>query len=89
MKTATSLRNHLLSAAIKEAIPYERWFNPPLQSRDLKILKPFGYIVRDEVPKQNRSRTCGLDKQPDRGMRGCFFGYSMFHVTKYSIQFTA
>jgi hypothetical protein len=42
--------------------------------QDVKLLKPFGCIVWDEVPKEDR-KTKGLSKHLDHGTRGCFLGY--------------
>ena len=75
MRTATYLCKRPPTAAINDAIPHERWFNTPLRSQDLKILKPFGCMAWNEAPKQDRSRTHGIGKYMDRRMRGCFLGY--------------
>jgi hypothetical protein len=54
MKTATYLQNRLSTAALKDGIPYEHWYGKSLQKQDLKLLKPFGYIVWDEIPEEDR-----------------------------------
>jgi hypothetical protein len=74
MKTAIYLRNRLPSTAIKDDIPYERWYGKPLRKQDLKLLKPFGCIIWDEVPKQDRNKP-RLSKHLDHGTRSCFLGY--------------
>jgi hypothetical protein len=74
IKMATYLRNRLPSSALNHEIPYERWFEKPLQRQDLKILKPFGCIVWDQIPQQDRKRQ-RLNKLADQGTRGCFVGY--------------
>jgi hypothetical protein len=73
MKMATYLHNRLHNSAI-DSIPYESWTEKSLQWQDLEILKPFGCIVWDQIPKQNRKRQC-LNKLIDQGARGCFIGY--------------
>lgn len=54
IKMATYLRNRLPSSALHHGIPYECWFETLLQCKDLKILKPFGCIVWDQIPQQDR-----------------------------------
>ena len=51
MATAVYLKNRLPSEAINNNIPFERWFQEPLSSDDLNILKPFGCIVYDHIDK--------------------------------------
>jgi hypothetical protein len=76
MKTATYLRNRLPTTALNDDIPYERWHGKPLQERDVKLLKPFGCIVWDEIPEEDRKRQGKrLAKHLDHGTRGCFLGY--------------
>jgi hypothetical protein len=74
MKTATYLRNRLPTTALKDDIPFERWYGKPLRRQDVKLLKPFGCIVWDEVPKEDWKKK-GLSKHLDHGTRGCFLGY--------------
>jgi hypothetical protein len=74
MKMATYLRNRLPSSAIDDEIPYERWYGKPLRKKDLKLLKPFGCIVWDNVPKENRKKH-RRNKLFDHGTKGCFIGY--------------
>ena len=45
MATAVYLKNRLSSEAIDDDVSFERWFNEPLDSDELKILKPFDCIV--------------------------------------------
>jgi len=45
MATAVYLKNHLPSVAIDDDIPFQRWFQKPLNSKELNLLKPFGCIV--------------------------------------------
>jgi len=73
MKAATYLRHRLPSSAIDDGIPYERWYGKPLQKKDLKLLKPFGCIVWDNVPKDNRKKH-RRNKLFDHGTKGCFAG---------------
>ena len=42
MATAVYLKNRLPSEAIDDDVQFERWSNEPLDSDELKILKPFG-----------------------------------------------
>ena len=80
MATAVYLKNRLPSEAIDDDVPFERWFNEPLDSDELKILKPFGCIVWDYVDKQTRGRRSKLKL---RGIRGCFIGYVSSSTYKY------
>jgi len=73
MKMATYLRNRLPNSAI-DGVPYERWTGKSLQRQDLEVLKPFGCIVWDQIPQQDRKRQ-RLNKLADQGTRGCFVGY--------------
>jgi hypothetical protein len=76
MKTATYLRNRLPTTALKDDIPYERWYGKPLRKQDVKLPKPFGCIVWDEIPEEDRKRKGKrVAKHLDRGTRGCFLGY--------------
>jgi len=74
MKAATYLRNRLPSSAIDDEIPYKRWSGNPLQKKDLKLLKPFGCIVWDNVPKDNRKKH-RRKKLFDHDTKGCFVRY--------------
>ena len=74
MKTATYLRNRLPNSAINDEIPYERWYGKPLKEADMKLLKPFGCIVWDQVPEKDRKKK-RRNKLADHGTRGCFLGY--------------
>ena len=56
MATAVYLKNRLPSEVIDDDVPFECWYNKPLDSDELKILKPFGSIVWDYVDKQTRGR---------------------------------
>jgi hypothetical protein len=82
MKMATYLRNRLPSSAIDDEIPYERWYRKPLRKKDLKLLKPFGCIVWDNVPKENRKKHC-RNKLFDHGTKGCFIGYVSWSTYSY------
>ena len=80
MATAVYLKNRLPSEAIDDDVPFERWFNEPLDSDELKILKPFGCIVWDYVDKRTRGRRSKLKAT---GTRGCFIGYVSSSTYKY------
>src|SRR5579862_1368518 len=82
MATATYLHNRLSSKAIDNDIPFERWYNKPLGIKDLNILKPFGCIVWDHVPDQQRKQK-SRSKFTDKGTRGCFIGYVSSTTYKY------
>ena len=56
MATAVYLHNRLLSEAIENDIPFECWFDKPLDITDLNLLKPFGCIVWDHIPDQRRKQ---------------------------------
>lgn len=71
MKTATYLGNRLPTMALNDDIPYERWYGKPLRKQDVKLLKPFGCIVWDGVPEEDR-KTKVLGKHLDHGTRDCF-----------------
>ena len=67
--------NRLPSSAIDDEILYERWHGKSLQKNHLKLLKPFGCIVWDNVPKDNRKKH-RRNKLFDHGTNGCFIGYA-------------
>jgi hypothetical protein len=54
MATASYLNNRLPSESINFEVPYERWFNKPLNHDELKILRPFGCIVNLTIPPEVR-----------------------------------
>jgi len=56
MATAVYLKNRLPSVAIDDDISFQRWFQKPLNSKELNLLKPFGCIVYDYVDKQMRGQ---------------------------------
>ena len=56
MATVVYLKNRLPSEAIDDDVHFECWYNKPLDSDELKILKPFGSIVWDYVDKQTHGR---------------------------------
>ena len=72
MATATYLINRLPSESIKNSIPYELWYEKPLSSKQLKLLKPFGCKVNIQIPKEWRP---ALSKVNTRSTFGCFIGY--------------
>jgi hypothetical protein len=80
MATAVYLKNHLPSVAIDDDIPFQRWFQKPLNSKELNLLKPFGCIVYGYVDKQTRGRR---SKWKEHGTRGCFVGYESSSTYKY------
>ena len=80
--TATYLHNRLPSEVIDNDIPFERWFQKPLNIKELKLLKLFGCIVWDYVPEKRRKRK-PRSKLEDRGTRGCFVGYISSIIYKY------
>ena len=52
MATAVYLHNRLLSKALDDDIPFERWFNKPLGIKDLNILKSFSCIIWNHISDQ-------------------------------------
>jgi Reverse transcriptase (RNA-dependent DNA polymerase) len=74
MSTAAYVNNRLPSESIDFDIPYERWFNKPLDNDELKLLKPFGCIVDIGIPEQRRKQQ-KRNKFNDRSTRACFVGY--------------
>ena len=71
MATAAYLINRLPSSSI-DGIPYELWYEKPLDSKELKLLKPFGCLVNAHVPEQRRKPSNKVDT---RSTFGCFIGY--------------
>ena len=72
MATAAYVINRLPSSSIDNAIPYELWHNKTLDSKELKLLKPFGCLVNIHIPEQRRKP---LSKVDTRSTFGCFIGY--------------
>ena len=70
--TATYLINRLPSKSINNAIPYELWYEKPLGSKQLKLLKPFECKVNIHVPKERRP---ALSKVNTRSTFGYFISY--------------
>jgi transposase InsO family protein len=71
MATAAYLINRLPSSSI-DGIPYELWYEKVLDSKELKLLKPFGCLVNVHNPEQ---RLKPLNKFDSRSTFGCFIGY--------------
>jgi hypothetical protein len=73
MKTATYLQS---TCGPNDDIPYKRGYGKPLGKQDVKLLKPFGCIVWDQIPEEDRKgKGKRLGKHLDHGTRGCFLGY--------------
>jgi hypothetical protein len=71
MVTAAYLINRLPSSSIN-AIPYELWYEKPLDFEELKLLKPFGCLVNNHIPEERQQP---LNKVDTRSTFGCFIGY--------------
>jgi hypothetical protein len=80
MSTTVYLINWLPSSAIDDQIPFECWYERDLKETDIKLLRPFGCIVWDNIPKQRRGK---LSKFKATGTRGCFVGYVSSTTYKY------
>ena len=80
MFTAVYLLNRLPSSAINDEISYEHWYNKPLSDTELKLLKPFGCIVWDNIPKQRHGKR---GNYRPLGTKGCFVGYVSSSIYKY------
>ena len=54
---------------------YHCWYGNSLQKKDLKLPKPFGCIVWDNVPKDGNREKHRCNKLLDHGTKGCIIGY--------------
>jgi hypothetical protein len=77
----------VLTSAIDDEIPCELCLGvchgkPFSTKKDLELLKPFGCIVWDNVPEQNRKKHHG-NKLFDHGTKGRFIGYVSWSTYSY------